>query len=194
VKKGWWKSALGRLFRSWRWSGAFFLVLCLTNVPSLLQKDLFDGASLALLPRLGLLAEEAVRVAGLSLLLTLVCGFFPRFVRRVLAAASLLFFLVDIFTLRQYHSVLDAGLLEVVVATNPAEATEYVTSQAGVLAPFLVGGTIAVALVCWRRPVLSVCRRGLPRAVRQRARRLADAFLPAIRGKRAEKDGTCAGG
>ena len=193
MKKGWWKSALGRLFRSWRWSGAFFCVICLTNVPSLLQKDWFDGVSLALLPRAELLAEEAVRVAGLSLLLTLVCGFLPRFVRRLLAAASVLLCFVDAFTLRQYHSVLDAGLLEVVAATNPAEATEYVTSQAGVLAPFLVGGAIAAALVCWRRPVLRICRRGLPRAVRQRARRLADDFLPAIRGKRAEKDGTLPG-
>ena len=135
-QKGWRAVSCG-LLRSWRWSGTLFFVLCLMNVPSLVQRDLFEGASLALLPRAGLLAEEAVRVAGLSLLVTLACGFLPRGGRRLVGAASVLLALVDAFTLRQYHSVLDAGLLEVVAATNPAEALEYVTSQARAMAPFL---------------------------------------------------------
>lgn len=152
----------GRLLRSWRWSGALLFVLCLTNVPSLIQREMFEGASLAFLPRAGLLAEEAVRVAGLSLLVTLVCGFLPRGGRCLVGAASALLALVDAFTLRQYHSVLDAGLLEVVAATNPAEALEYVTSQARAMAPFLVCAVLVAALARWRGLLLRIFRCALP--------------------------------
>ena len=89
MRQGDWGLALGRLLRSWRWSGPLLFVLCLTNVPSLIQREMFEGASLAFLPRAGLLAEEAVRVAGLSLLVTLVCGFLPRLCRRLLACLGL---------------------------------------------------------------------------------------------------------
>lgn len=162
-------AVLGGLFRSWRWSGALFLVLCLTNAPSLLQRDWFEGASLAFLPRAGLLAEEVVRVAGLSLLVTLACGFLPRVCCRLLAAASVLLCLVDAFTLRQYHSVLDAGLLEVVAATNPAEAVEYVTSQARAMAPFLTGAVLAVVLARWRGALLRAFPHALPQEVARAA-------------------------
>ena len=66
MRQGGWRAVSGRLLRSWRWSGALLFVLCLTNVPSLIQREMFEGASLAFLPRAGLLAEEAVRVAGRS--------------------------------------------------------------------------------------------------------------------------------
>ena len=150
MRQGGWRAVSCGLLRSWRWSGALLFVLCLTNVPSLIQREMFEGASLAFLPRAGLLAEEAVRVAGLSLLVTLVCGFLPRGGRCLVGAASALLALVDAFTLRQYHSVLDAGLLEVVAATNPAEALEYVASQARVMAPFLACAALAAALARWR--------------------------------------------
>ena len=51
------RTFLHRPLLAWHWSGALFAVLCLTNVPSLLQRDLFDGASLAALPRAALLGE-----------------------------------------------------------------------------------------------------------------------------------------
>ena len=156
MRQGGWRAVSGRLLRSWRWSGTLLFVLCLTNVPSLIQREMFEGASLAFLPRAGLLAEEAVRVAGLSLLVTLACGFLPRGGRCLVGAASALLALVDAFTLRQYHSVLDAGLLEVVAATNPAEALEYVTSQARVMAPFLACAVLAVVLARWRGSLLRV--------------------------------------
>ncbi|WP_288311980.1 phosphoethanolamine transferase [uncultured Selenomonas sp.] len=162
MRQGRWCAVSGRLLRSWRWSGPLLLVLCLTNAPSLLQRDWFEGASLAFLPRAGLLAEEAVRVAGLSLLVTLVCGFLPRGGRCLVGAASALLALVDAFTLRQYHSVLDAGLLEVIAATNPAEAVEYVTSQARAMAPFLACAVLAVVLARWRGALLRVFQRALP--------------------------------
>ena len=166
MRQGGWRAASGRLLRSWRWSGALLFVLCLTNVPSLIQREMFEGASLAFLPRAGLLAEEAVRVAGLSLLVTLVCGFLPRGGRCLVGAASALLALVDAFTLRQYHSVLDAGLLEVVAATNPAEALEYVTSQARAMAPFLACAVLAVVLARWRGALLRVFQHASPGALR----------------------------
>ena len=52
---------------------------------------------------------------------------------------------IDGFTLAHYHSVLDAGLLEIVLATNPAEAWEYVTSQAGGIA--VAAGMLVAAVV-----------------------------------------------
>lgn len=52
----------------------------------------------------------------------------------MLLGLSLVLCGVDGFTLAHYHSVLDAGLLEIVFATNPAEAWEYVTSQSGGIA------------------------------------------------------------
>lgn len=162
MRQGGWRAVSGRLLRSWRWSGALLFVLCLTNVPSLIQREMFEGASLAFLPRAGLLAEEAVRVAGLSLLVTLACGFLPRGGRCLVGAASALLALVDAFTLRQYHSVLDAGLLEVVAATNPAEALEYVASQARVMAPFLACAALAAALARWRGLLLRIFRCALP--------------------------------
>lgn len=165
MRQGCWRAVSCGLLRSWRWSGALLFVLCLTNVPSLIQREMFEGASLAFLPRAGLLAEEAVRVAGLSLLVTLVCGFLPRGGRCLVGAASALLALVDAFTLRQYHSVLDAGLLEVVAATNPAEALEYVTSQARVMAPFLACAVLAVVLARWRGALLRVFQHALPQEV-----------------------------
>lgn len=165
MRQGGWRAVSGRLLRSWRWSGALLFVLCLTNVPSLIQREMFEGASLAFLPQAGLLAEEAVRVAGLSLLVTLVCGFLPRGGRRLVGAASVLLALVDAFTLRQYHSVLDAGLLEVVAATNPAEALEYVASQARAMAPFLACAVLAVVLARWRGALLRVFQHALPQEV-----------------------------
>ena len=165
MRQGCWRAVSCGLLRSWRWSGALLFVLCLTNVPSLIQREMFEGASLAFLPRAGVLAEEAVRVAGLSLLVTLVCGFLPRGGRCLVGAASALLALVDAFTLRQYHSVLDAGLLEVVAATNPAEALEYVTSQARVMAPFLACAVLAVVLARWRGALLRVFQHALPQEV-----------------------------
>lgn len=180
------RTFLHRHLLAWHWSGALFAVLCLTNVPSLLQRDLFEGASLAALPRAALLGEEAVRVAGCAWLLTLACGFLPRACRRLLAAASALLCLVDLFTLRQYHSVLDAGLLEVVAATNPAEAVEYATSQAGALAPFLAGAAGAAVLWYFRGRLGGIGRRLLlGRTARARgAQEMPRSSRPARRGGR----------
>ena len=82
----------------------------------------------------GRLSEELVRVAGWAGVFTALAGALPQRARRgaaaVLLGLSLVLCGVDGFTLAHYHSVLDAGLLEIVFATNPAEAWEYVTSQA----------------------------------------------------------------
>lgn len=147
------RSVWRRVAGSWRWSTVFFAVLCVTNIPTLVQLSLFEGASLAPLPRLVLLTEGALRVMGCVFVLTAAAGFLPRAVRTGLAGLSILLFGVDAFTLRQYHSVLDAGLLEVVAATNPAEAAEYAVSQAGAIAPFAAWTLLAfgLAMLCWKR-------------------------------------------
>ncbi len=76
----------------------------------------FRGGSLAPFPWFVLMAEGMFRVMGCALVLTAAARFLPRAVRTELAGLSILLFGVDAFTLRQYHSVLDAGLLEVVAA------------------------------------------------------------------------------
>ena len=105
-----------------RFAQGLFWWLCLTNVTQLVQLYLYEGKSLPVEAVALLLMEGLLRVAGLSLLLALLCSLLPRFVRRGVAALSGLLFLVDVFSLTHYHSVLDAGLLQVILATNPQEA------------------------------------------------------------------------
>ena len=95
----------------------------------------------------------------------------PARVRRiaacVLVGASALLLGVDGFTLVHYHNVLDAGLLEIVLATNPAEAWEYVTSQAG-------GIAAAVLLLAAGIALLGLGRRWLRKREPWRCSRQAD--------------------
>ncbi len=128
-----------------------FVWLCLTNVTQLVQLYLYEGKSLPPEGTALLLVEGMLRVAGLSLLLTMLCAFLPRICRLAVAALSGLLVLVDIFSLTHYHSVLDAGLLQVILATNPQEAVEYVTTQGGDILPLLAVGILAGAAPWWRR-------------------------------------------
>lgn len=123
-------------------SQGLFLWLCLTNVTQLVQLYLYEGKSLPPEGMALLLLEGMLRVAGLSLLLTMLCAFLPRLWRWFVAALSGLLFLVDVFSLTHYHSVLDAGLLQVILATNPQEAVEYVVTQGGDILPLLVASIL----------------------------------------------------
>ena len=135
-----------------RFAQGLFWWLCLTNVTQLVQLYLYEGKSLPVEAVALLLMEGLLRVAGLSLLLALLCSLLPRFVRRGVAALSGLLFLVDVFSLTHYHSVLDAGLLQVILATNPQEAVEYMVTQGGDILPLLaVALLLAGALLLYRR-------------------------------------------
>lgn len=130
-------------------SQGLFFWLCLTNVTQLVQLYLYEGKSLLLEGIALLLLEGMLRVAGLSLLLTMLCAFLPRLWRWFVAALSGLLFLVDVFSLTHYHSVLDAGLLQVILATNPQEAVEYVVTQGGDILPLLVASILTGGALWW---------------------------------------------
>ena len=121
----------------WRFSWALFLGLVALNLTAVVQAAMFAGER-TIPAQAGRLAEELVRVAGWAGVFTALAGALPQRARRgaaaVLLGLSLVLCGVDGFTLAHYHSVLDAGLLEIVFATNPAEAWEYVTSQSGGIA------------------------------------------------------------
>ena len=121
----------------WRFSWALFLGLVALNLTAVVQAEMFAGER-TIPAQAGRLSEELVRVAGWAGVFTALAGALPQRARRgaaaVLLGLSLVLCGVDGFTLAHYHSVLDAGLLEIVFATNPAEAWEYVTSQSGGIA------------------------------------------------------------
>ncbi len=125
------------MWKRWRFSWALFLGLVTLNLTAVVQAEMFAG-EVTVSAHVGRLAEELVRVAGWAGVFTALAGFLPQRGRRGAAAMllglSLLLCGIDGFTLAHYHSVLDAGLLEIVFATNSAEAWEYVTSQAGGIA------------------------------------------------------------
>ena len=131
----------------WRFSWALFLGLAALNLTAVVQAEMFAGEP-AVSAHAGRLVEEVVRVAGWAGVFTALTGLLPRRGWRgaeaVLLGLSLVLCGIDGFTLAHYHSVLDAGLLEIVFATNPAEAWEYVTSQAGGIA---VAAGVLVAAV-----------------------------------------------
>ena len=125
------------MWKRWRFSWALFLGLVTLNLTAVVQAEMFAG-EISVSAHVGRLAEELVRVAGWAGVFTALAGALPQRARRgaaaVLLGLSLVLCGVDGFTLAHYHSVLDAGLLEIVFATNPAEAWEYVTSQSGGIA------------------------------------------------------------
>ena len=125
------------MWKRWRFSWALFLGLVALNLTAVVQAEMFAGER-TIPAQAGRLAEELVRVAGWAGVFTALAGALPQRARRgaaaVLLGLSLVLCGVDGFTLAHYHSVLDAGLLEIVFATNPAEAWEYVTSQSGGIA------------------------------------------------------------
>ena len=131
----------------WRFSWALFLGLAALNLTAVVQAEMFAGEP-AVSAHAGRLVEEVVRVAGWAGVFTALTGLLPRRGWRgaeaMLLGLSLVLCGIDGFTLAHYHSVLDAGLLEIVLATNPAEAWEYVTSQAGGIA---VAAGVLVAAV-----------------------------------------------
>lgn len=132
----------------WRFSWALFLGLVALNLTAVVQAEMFAGER-TIPAQAGRLAEELVRVAGWAGVFTALAGALPQRARRgaaaVLLGLSLVLCGVDGFTLAHYHSVLDAGLLEIVFATNPAEAWEYVTSQSGGIAA--AAGMLVAAVV-----------------------------------------------
>lgn len=141
--------SLGRTRRHFA-EGLFFW-LCLTNVTQLVQLYIYEGKSLPFADMMLLLGEGALRVVGLSFLLALIGSFLPRVLRLFIAALSALLLLVDIFSLVHYHSVLDAGLLQVALATNPSEAVEYLVTQGRDILPLLLVTAIFLLLLgCWR--------------------------------------------
>lgn len=121
-----------------RFAEGLFVWLRLTNTTQLVQLYIYEGKSLPTAEMMMLLGEGALRVAGLSFLLALICSFLPRVLRFLIAVLSGLLLLVDIFSLLHYHSVLDAGLLQVILATNPAEAVEYLVTQGRDILPLLL--------------------------------------------------------
>lgn len=143
---------LRRIVTRARFARGLFLWLCLTNVTQLVQLYLYEGLSLPLEGMALLLLEGLLRVAGLSLLLALLCSFLPRFVRRGVAVLSGLLFLVDVFSLTHYHSVLDAGLLQVILATNTQEAVEYMVTQGSdILSMLALASFLTGAFLLYRR-------------------------------------------
>lgn len=142
---GWLRGVVARA----HFSQGLFGWLCLTNVTQLVQLYLYEGKSLLPEGLALLLLEGMLRVAGLSLLLTMLCAFLPRLWRWFVAALSGLLFLVDVFSLTHYNSVLDAGLLQVILATNPQETVEYVVTQGGDILPLLVASILTGGALWW---------------------------------------------
>lgn len=156
---------LRRLMAGAHFAQGLFFWLCLTNVTQLVQLYLYEGKSLPPEGTVLLLLEGVLRVAGLSLLLTMLCAFLPRMCRLAVAVLSGLLVLVDVFSLIHYHSVLDAGLLQVILATNPQEAVEYVATQGDDILSLLMVSLLAGAVFWrWRRKgaIMPVRERRLP--------------------------------
>lgn len=156
---------LRRLMAGAHFAQGLFFWLCLTNVTQLVQLYLYEGKSLPPEGTVLLLLEGVLRVAGLSLLLTILCAFLPRMCRLAVAVLSGLLVLVDVFSLIHYHSVLDAGLLQVILATNPQEAVEYVATQGDDILSLLMVSLLAGAVFWrWRRKgaIMPVRERRLP--------------------------------
>jgi len=136
----------------WRFSWGVCVALALLNVQAVIQAAMFVDPSVPLAWELGRIAEVLLRVVGWACVLTLVCGVLPERARRVVSRGLIIFSALllgmDGFTLVHYHTVLDAGLIGIVLATNPAETVEYVTSQAGgiMVAVVLLGTAIALAV------------------------------------------------
>lgn len=156
---------LRRLMAGAHFAQGLFFWLCLTNVTQLVQLYLYEGKSLPPEGTVLLLLEGVLRVAGLSLLLTMLCAFLPRMCRLAVAVLSGLLVLIDVFSLIHYHSVLDAGLLQVILATNPQEAVEYVATQGDDILSLLMVSLLAGAVFWrWRRKgaIMPVRERRLP--------------------------------
>ena len=138
-----------------RFSWSTMAVLGALNVPAAVQAAMFIDPTLPALWEIGRVAEVCLRIVGWACVFTVVLGVLPKRVQRAAAgtvvAASAVLCAVDGFTLVHYHTVLDAGLLEIVLATNPAEAWEYVTSQAGGIAVAVVVLGVAVAAAVFGR-------------------------------------------
>lgn len=138
-----------------RFSWRLFALLVVLNGQAVLQAAMFIDPTLPFAWELGRVAEVCLRVLGWACVFTIAIATLPGRVRHAaacgLAVVSALLCAIDGFTLAHYHTVLDAGLLEIVLATNPAEAWEYVTSQAGDIAVAFVALGVAVAAAVFGR-------------------------------------------
>ena len=138
-----------------RFSWRLFALLVVLNGQAVLQAAMFIDPTLPFAWELGRVAEVCLRVLGWACVFTIAIATLPGRVRHAaacgLAVVSALLCAIDGFTLVHYHTVLDAGLLEIVLATNPAEAWEYVTSQAGGIAVAFVALGVAVAAAVFGR-------------------------------------------
>ena len=166
------------LKRFFRWGavflarhGRFFLFLVLCNLTYLIHLYLFAGRSANLAGCTLLWTENLVRLLAISAGLTLVFSRLPRWAGRGLLAASAVLLLVDSFTLYNYHSVLDEGMFQVVLETNPQEALEYLQLQGKTILIFLLLAAvffmvlyryILTGLIRLSRRHLSVLAVGIP--------------------------------
>ena len=145
----------GNVFLQERFSWSVFVGLVVLNLQSVAQAALFIDPSLPLAWEVGRIAEVLLRTVGWACTGAMAVGLLPWRARQigavVLVAASVLLAGIDAFTLAHYHTVFDAGLLEIVLATNPAEAWEYVTSQAGGIAAVVLALGAGIAIVAFGR-------------------------------------------
>jgi glucan phosphoethanolaminetransferase (alkaline phosphatase superfamily) len=167
-----------KLKRFFRWGavflarhGRFFLFLVLCNLTYLIHLYLFAGRSANFAGCTLLWTENLVRLLAISAGITLVFSRLPRWAGRGLLAASAVLLLVDSFTLYNYHSVLDEGMFQVVLETNPQEALEYLQLQGKTILIFLLLAAvffmvlyryILTGLIRLSRRHLSVLAVGIP--------------------------------
>lgn len=118
--------------------GRFFLLFVLCNLTYLAHLYLFVGRSADLVGCLLLWGENLVRLLVISAGITLVFSRLPCWAGRVLMAVSAVLLLVDSFTLYNYHSVLDEGMFQVILETNPQEVLEYLQLQGKTILIFLL--------------------------------------------------------
>ena len=145
----WYQGSKRRIVPFFVQNAKFILFMILCNLTYLVHLYLFNGRSLSAVACALLLGEGIVRLMVLVLLLAVICHFLPYWVKRVLMGGTLCMLLVDLFTLYNYHSVLDEGMFQVVFETNPQEAIEYLQTQAVSIAVLVL---VSCAGICgWHR-------------------------------------------
>lgn len=147
-----------RLKRWMRWFvhryGALFVVLAVCNIPTMVQIGMFQEEAVPVWGRVALTLAGIVRTLGMVFLLALALGWLPKVVQKMAVLASCLLAMVDAFALYSYHNYLDEGMMQVIFATNPQEAREYMCAQAAHIAELLLAVLAGCCLLRWGREKL----------------------------------------
>lgn len=126
------KENLSRCLEQLKESPYIFICLVLLNLPYVTQHafELQRDAGITPLEYIRSVCSASLRTIFFALLLDLLLKAIPfkqlrRFAQATILAMSSVLFLLDTFALWCYRCVVDKGMLTVLLATNPREASEY---------------------------------------------------------------------